>query len=95
MENIKTMPTENNLGCYINLDLKSANKSHIESLKSFANKRDVSTLEFENFDYHLLKEIEKIKPFYPKPEINKIVQNRILEKNFFKSYLYYKEVKTL
>ncbi len=65
---------------YFYCDLKE-----IKNLKSFANKIDVSTLEFENFDYHLLKEIEKIKPFYPKPEINKIVQNRILEKNFFKS----------
>ncbi len=48
MENIKTMPTENNLGCYINLDLKSANKSHIESLKKILDKYGVIFFKNQN-----------------------------------------------
>ena len=54
-------------------------------LKEFAEKIDVATLEFENIDFKVLKKIEKFVPLYPKPEINRIVQNRELEKNFFKT----------
>jgi len=62
---------------YCNLN----NKSKIEE---FTNKIDVATLEFENFDFSILEQIEKIKSFFPNPKINKIVQDRILEKEFFR-----------
>ena len=55
-----------------------------DQIKSFANKIDCATLEFENFDFKTLKLIEKFKPVYPRPEINLVVQNRKLEKEFFR-----------
>ncbi len=54
-----------------------------DKLIDFCKKVDFVTLEFENFDFETLKFIEKFKPIYPKPEINKVVQNRKLEKKFF------------
>ena len=50
--------------------------------KKFINKVDVVTFEFENIPYDTLEYINKIKNVYPKPSINKILQNRFYEKNF-------------
>ena len=49
-------------------------------LKEFAKKIDVATLEFENISFKVLKQIEKFVPLHPRPEVNRIVQNRELEK---------------
>ena len=54
-------------------------------LKEFAKKIDVATLEFENISFKVLKQIEKFVPLHPRPEVNRIVQNRELEKNFFRT----------
>jgi 5-(carboxyamino)imidazole ribonucleotide synthase len=43
---------------------------------------DVVTFEFENTPIEMLKSIDKEKKVYPKPDINKIIQNRKLEKTF-------------
>tara|TARA_B100001540_G_scaffold88593_1_gene80115 strand:+ start:4688 stop:5734 length:1047 start_codon:yes stop_codon:yes gene_type:complete len=51
-------------------------------IKEFEKKIDVVTYEFENIPFDTLKEIEISKKVYPKPEINKIIQNRFFEKNF-------------
>ena len=51
-------------------------------LSEFAKKVDKVTFEFENIPYETLNKINKIKKVLPKPEINKIVQNRVLEKKF-------------
>ena len=51
-------------------------------IKEFLNKIDVVTYEFENIPYETLNEINKIKPVLPKPSINRIIQNRLAEKNF-------------
>jgi 5-(carboxyamino)imidazole ribonucleotide synthase len=51
-------------------------------IKDFINKVDVVTFEFENIPVDILKNIDKEKKVYPKPDINKIVQNRKLEKTF-------------
>ena len=51
-------------------------------IKDFINKVDVVTFEFENIPLHILKKIDKEKKVLPKPDINKIVQNRKLEKTF-------------
>ena len=49
-------------------------------IKNFINKVDVVTFEFENIPVDILKSIDKVKKVYPKPDINKIIQNRKLEK---------------
>ena len=51
-------------------------------IKDFINKVDVVTFEFENIPLDILKNIDKEKKVLPKPDINKIVQNRKLEKTF-------------
>ena len=51
-------------------------------IKDFINKVDIVTFEFENIPVDILKNIEKEKKVLPKPGINKIVQNRKLEKTF-------------
>jgi 5-(carboxyamino)imidazole ribonucleotide synthase len=51
-------------------------------IKEFANKVDIITYEFENIPYETLHEINKIKPVLPKPSVNRIIQNRLAEKDF-------------
>ena len=48
----------------------------------FANKVDVITFEFENIPYETLNEMNKLKPVLPKPSVNRLIQNRIAEKDF-------------
>ena len=54
----------------------------IKSIDKFINIVDLVTFEFENIPYDTLEYINKIKNVYPKPSINKILQNRFYEKNF-------------
>ena len=51
-------------------------------IKEFVNKVDIVTFEFENIPYKTLKKINESKKVLPKPEVNKIVQNRLFEKDF-------------
>jgi len=51
-------------------------------IDKFINLVDIITFEFENIPYQTLNEINKIKPILPSPSINKIIQNRLSEKNF-------------
>ncbi|MDA7565201.1 5-(carboxyamino)imidazole ribonucleotide synthase [Candidatus Pelagibacter sp.] len=51
-------------------------------IKEFLNKVDVVTYEFENIPYKTLNEINKIKPVLPKPSVNRIIQHRLVEKDF-------------
>ena len=53
-----------------------------ENLKKFVNSCDVITFEFENIPFDILKKLSEIKPVFPDPNINKIVQNRLLEKKY-------------
>ena len=53
-----------------------------EKIKDFINKVDVVTYEFENIPVDILNTINKKKKVFPKPEINKTIQNRNLEKKF-------------
>ena len=48
----------------------------------FSNKVDFVTFEFENIPYDTLCKIDNIKKICPKPSINKIIQNRLSEKDF-------------
>jgi len=52
----------------------------------FVNKVDVVTFEFENIPYETLNKINSFKEVLPKPKINKIIQNRLSEKDFVNKY---------
>jgi len=54
-------------------------------LKTFAQGLDVLTYEFENIPISALESIEDIVPIFPKKNALSISQDRILEKNFFRS----------
>ena len=51
-------------------------------IEEFSNKVDFVTFEFENIPYDTLCKIDNIKKVNPKPSINKIIQNRLSEKDF-------------
>ena len=51
-------------------------------INQFINLVDLVTYEFENIPYQVLKKIDVHKTVLPKPEINKLIQNRYTEKDF-------------
>ena len=51
-------------------------------IEEFCSKVDFVTFEFENIPYSTLSKINNIKKVNPKPAINKIIQNRLSEKDF-------------
>ncbi len=51
-------------------------------IQELIDKVDVVTYEFENIPFETLDLISQSKPVRPKPEINKIVQHRLYEKDF-------------
>ena len=53
-----------------------------EKVREFINKVDIVTYEFENIPVDFLNLIQKEKKVLPSPKINKIAQNRKLEKTF-------------
>ena len=57
----------------------------LSKIKEFTDKVDLITFEFENIPYESLKKLNDLKKVIPKPEINKIIQNRLTEKNFINS----------
>ena len=60
----------------------SGNYDDEKLIKEFLSKVNVITYEFENIPYKILKKLNEIKPVLPKPEINKVIQNRYTEKDF-------------
>ena len=55
-------------------------------LNFFLDQVDIITFEFENIPFEVLDYINKKKNVKPKPEVNKIVQNRYNEKKFLNKY---------
>ncbi len=55
-------------------------------IKEFTSKVDLVTYEFENIPVEILKRINKEKKVLPKPDINRIIQNRKLEKTFLNDH---------
>ena len=51
-------------------------------IREFAEQVDVVTFEFENIPVPTLKIIQQIKPVFPDPNVNFIIQNRSKEKSF-------------
>ena len=60
----------------------SGNYDDEKLIKEFLSKVNVITYEFENVPYKILKKLNEIKPVLPKPEVNKLIQNRYTEKDF-------------
>ena len=60
----------------------SGNYDDEKLIKESLSKVNVITYEFENIPYKILKKLNEIKPVLPKPEINKLIQNRYTEKDF-------------
>ena len=48
----------------------------------FVKKVDLITYEFENIPYETLNDMNKIKPVLPKPSVNRLIQHRLVEKDF-------------
>ena len=53
-----------------------------KAINKFAELTNIVTFEFENIPFESLDKINKIKPVLPNPSIIKIIQNRLLEKDF-------------
>ena len=53
-----------------------------EKIKKFIEKTNIVTFEFENIPFEILDLIEKKRKVLPSPKINRIVQNRKIEKTF-------------
>jgi 5-(carboxyamino)imidazole ribonucleotide synthase len=70
-------PAQNFSNEFIHGQYKDQNK-----INEFIDKVDVVTFEFENIPYETLNNINKIKPVLPRPSINRIIQNRLAEKDF-------------
>ena len=71
-------------------------------LREFCYKIDLITFEFENIPFETLENLNKEKKVIPYPKINKIVQNRLFEKDFINKcdlrttkYVYIKNLKDL
>jgi len=77
ISNDKNGPAQNYSDKFIYSKYDDKNK-----IREFINGVDIITYEFENIPISILKEIDKEKKVLPKPEINKIIQNRQLEKTF-------------
>ena len=63
-------------------DFIFGNYEDLEKIKKFVDKINLVTFEFENIPFETLKKINEIKKVLPNPEINKIIQNRLTEKDF-------------
>ena len=59
-----------------------ADYSDDKAINQFTGVSDIITFEFENIPYETLNKINKIKSVLPHPSVNKIIQNRLFEKNF-------------
>jgi len=62
-------------------DFILGNYDNEEKIKYFVDCVDLVTFEFENIPYNTLNKINKIKPVLPNPKVNKIIQNRLREKD--------------
>ena len=59
-----------------------ADYSDDKAINQFTDVSDIITFEFENIPYETLNKINRIKSVLPHPSVNKIIQNRLFEKNF-------------
>ena len=57
-----------------------------KALRDFASRVDLITLEFENIPAASLELLASLRPLYPSPQVVRICQDRILEKEFLQSH---------
>ena len=57
----------------------------LKNIENFISKVDVVTFEFENIPFKVLEYISRLKPVFPKPTINQIIQDRFTEKDLINS----------
>lgn len=69
-----------NLGASVNAEF-----SDFAAVEAFAKQVDVITYESENIDIKTVEHAAKFKPLYPGVEPIRLMQDRLLEKNFFNS----------
>ena len=81
-EIITNFDVQNKIISSLILTKKQINQKNINN---FTNLVDRVTYEFENIPFDILDTIQKSKNVIPKPEINKLIQNRITEKEFLNS----------
>ena len=60
----------------------SGNYNNDNKINEFINKVDLVTFEFENIPYETLEKINRNKKVLPHPKINRLIQNRLSEKDF-------------
>ena len=70
-------PAQNFCEQFIFGDYNDKNK-----IMEFVNKVDLITYEFENIPFETLNEMNKMKKVLPKPSVNRLIQNRLAEKDF-------------
>ena len=91
--NDKDSPAQNYSDNFIYSEYNNETK-----INEFTKQVDVVTFEFENIPVPTLKKIQEIKPVYPDPNVNFIIQNRSKEKNFINelgiSTVDYKNIKS-
>ena len=73
----KNGPAQNNADIFI-----YSNYDNKEKINEFINNVDIVTYEFENIPVEILQQIDKRVKVLPKPDINQVIQNRKLEKEF-------------
>lgn len=69
----------------VSSDIIYADYDDKDALKSFAEKCDVVTFEFENIPYESVEFVESIVAVHPSSKVIKVAQNRARERDFFKS----------
>ena len=76
---------KNSPASFVTNQIILAKYSDKKALKKFADLVDVATFEFENIPFETVSYVASQVSFFPKPEVLKITQHRILEKNFLNS----------
>ena len=93
---------ENSPAKFFSDDFILGNYNDEIKIKEFCHKVDLVTFEFENIPYNSLERINSLKKVIPNPNTNKIIQNRLSEKDFVNKcnlrttrYVYVREKKDL
>ena len=76
---------ENSPASFVTNQTIVADYSDKNALKKFAKSVDIATFEFENIPFETCEYLASQVELCPKPQVLKITQNRILEKNFLNS----------
>lgn len=76
---------ENSPASFVTNNVIIASYSDKATLQKFADQVDLVTFEFENIPLETAEFVESLKPLFPKSNILKITQNRLLEKGFLNS----------